>query len=441
VLAPTYYGDAEQYTQDLRISSSLNGSLNFIGGLYWSNEEVKNTTNIGFYQDLDMNADGNLDYLDCVDVVSTAFLGGPVTDSGIATEDILNSLGVSLATFAPAGCQFDNEFEQERTSYAAYFDANYALSETWTARFGLRHTEDKTELSGYSARILGSDGTPVLNTIPGDMEDPLATAPDDDFTDREWTGKLGIDYLSDDGMLLYGSISHGYRAGAYNAQAFLDPAELNSVDPEELDSFEVGIKHELFSSRLRVNAAAFFYTYDNQQFLDVNSETLAQTLVNVDESEILGMEVEVEAAVLPNLTVQLGLGLLDTEVKEGTLSGVDLEGNDLLLAPDLNFNLLVSWDIVEMDIGVLTLDASTTYIDDHYFDVFNTERMKQDDYWVSNARLQLSAPGESWQVALWVNNLADEEYKTSAIDLQAFGFDYAHIGAPRTYGAELRFNF
>jgi outer membrane receptor protein involved in Fe transport len=43
---------------------------------------------------------------------------------------------------------------------------------------------------------------------------------------------------------------------------------------------------------------------------------------------------------------------------------------------------------------------------------------------------------------LWVKNLADEEYRSSGIDLQAsFGYDYSHIGAPRTYGAEFTYRF
>ena len=59
-----------------------------------------------------------------------------------------------------------------------------------------------------------------------------------------------------------------------------------------------------------------------------------------------------------------------------------------------------------------------------------------------NARLQFDAASDRWSAALWVRNLAEEEYRTSVIDLQAsFGFDYSHVGAPRTYGAELTYRF
>ena len=441
VLRPNYEGEAEQVTQDLRITSDLDGSFNFITGLYFSREDVENATNIGFYEDMDMNADGSLDYLDCVDVVSTTFTGSPVTESGIAIESVLNSLDLSLASFVPASCQFDNEFKQERTSNALYFDGNYALNDSWTVRLGLRHTEDETELSGFSARVLAADGTPILNTIPGNSDDPFATAPDQKETDREWTGKIGVDYMSEAGMLVYGNYSHGYRSGAFNAQAFLDPAELTYVKPETLDGFEIGFKHEMADGRVRLNAAAFFYTYENQQFLNVDSATLAQTLINIEESEIVGAELELNAVLLSNLTLQAGLGLLDTEVKKGALNGVDLKGNALILAPEMNFNLALNWDIVELEMGTLSLRANSTFVDDLYFDVFNTERMASDSYWLHNARLDLVSQDERWQAGIWVKNLADEDYYTSAVDLQSFGFDYGHVGAPRTYGIELRHNF
>jgi iron complex outermembrane receptor protein len=440
VLSIPYYGEAEQYTQDLRLASSGDGPFNFIAGLYWSQEQVYNATTIGFYSDLDMNLDGSIDAFDCADVAGTAFLGAPITEAGLNAEATLNSLGFSLADFAPASCQFDNAFDQERTSQAAYFDGNLALSEAWTLRLGLRYTRDKTELSDFSARILAAaDGTPILNTIPGDPVDAFARAGKRSETEGEWTGKLGLDYTSEAGTLIYGNVSHGYRSGAFNAQAFLDPSELTYVEPETLDGAELGVKHEFLQGGVRLNAAAFYYRYDNQQFLNIDG--IIQTLVNIDESEIAGMEVEVEAALSPGLIVQAGLGLLSTDVRDGELSGVDLAGNDLLLAPASNFNLAVTWDIATLEQGTFTLRADTSFIDDFYFDVYNTERTASEAYWLHNLRLDFLSTDEGWQLGVWVKNVSDEDYYTSTLDLQTFGFDYGHVGAPRTYGAELRLNF
>ena len=39
-----------------------------------------------------------------------------------------------------------------------------------------------------------------------------------------------------------------------------------------------------------------------------------------------------------------------------------------------------------------------------------------------------------WTVSLWGRNLTDQTYFTSRIDLSGFGFDYNHVGTPRTWG-------
>ncbi|MDX1555559.1 MAG: TonB-dependent receptor, partial [Xanthomonadales bacterium] len=322
------------------------------------------------------------------------------------------------------------------------FDGRWDLDDHWTLRLGLRYTDDETELSDFSARLLGNDGTPLVNTIPGDELDPFAAVPHDAFSNDEWTGKLGVDYVTEGGTLWYASYSHGYRSGAYNAQAFFDPSELTRVKPETLDAYEIGFKAALADGRASLNGSAFWYSYDDQQFLNVDPVTLAQTLINIDRSDISGLELELAWLVTADLQFRAGLGLLDTEVKEGTLSGVDLAGNDLPLSPETNINLGIDWDAWRNRHGSVTLHLDTTYVDDHYFEVFNLARLEQGSYWVSNARVAFTAGSDRWQAGLWIRNLADEEYRTSAIDLLAsFGYDYSHVGAPRTYGADFTFRF
>ncbi len=442
VVRPYYGGDAEQYTQDLRLTSDSGGPFDYIVGLYYAEEDVSNQTTIGFWNDLDLNLDGGVDFQDCLDVAGVAFGLGPQTPAGAVTEGILNGEGLSLGLFFPAGCQIQNDFDQERTSRAVYADTSYAVNDALTLRLGLRYTKDETDLEGFSARINGSDETPLFNTIPGDPVDPFATSVDDDIDDDEVTGKFGIDYTLADDTLLYASYSHGYRNGGFNAQAFFDPSELTEVEPETLDAWEVGFKTRLLDERMELNGSAFFYTYEDQQFLNVDPVTLAQTLINIEESEIMGLELEMRYQATDTLFLRAGLGLLDTEVEEGTLSGVDLEGNELLMAPELNFNAALDWDVLTTDLGTLVVKLDTSYVDDHYFEIFNVDRLQQDGYWLHNARLQFDAADDNWSVAVWSKNLSDKEYRTSAIDLQAsFGFDYSHIGPPRTYGAEFTYRF
>jgi iron complex outermembrane receptor protein len=192
---------------------------------------------------------------------------------------------------------------------------------------------------------------------------------------------------------------------------------------------------------MRLNGAAFYYDYEDQQFLNVDAATTAQTLINIDESEVTGMELELTALPTDNLTLRAGLGVLDSEVKSGSLSGINLSGNELLLAPGVNFNMSANWTVLTTGSGSLSLLADTSYMGDHYFEIFNIDRLEQEAYWLWNGRVQFDSASENWAVAVWGKNLADEEYRTSVIDLATFGFDYSHIGAPRTFGAEFTYRF
>ena len=140
--------------------------------------------------------------------------------------------------------------------------------------------------------------------------------------------------------------------------------------------------------------------------------------------------------------IRAGLGLIDAEVTKGFLGGVDLKGNQLPQAPDVNFNLSADWEVLNLNAGTLTLHGDTSFTDTQYFDVFNVERIEADAYWLTNAQLTFEHPDSRWAISIWGKNLADEEYNTSIIDLQAFfGYDYTHVGAGRTYGADVTFRF
>ena len=429
--------EASQVTQDLRLTSNLAGPFNFVGGLYYAREQVDAANRFGFVVDLDLNIDGVVDAIDCLDPLSIAF-GLPPSPAGTATEALFGSLGFSLGDFATFGCYSTNSFEQEKTSHAAYFDGNYALSDALALRFGLRYTDDEADLRDFNAHYAGNDFTPLIGTINGGATDPLATEPSQSNSDTEITGRVGIDYRFSGGNLLYASFSQGYRGGAYNGQAYNSPAEVNWVEPEYLDSFEVGFKSSWWDGRMRLNVAAFRYNYENQQILDVNQITFIQTLTSIDESEITGAEIEAAVQLTPALRVQLGVGLLDAEVKSGVVSGADLSGMALPNTSDVNVNAAVDWDILRFDAGVLTLHADGTYRSEtlHGINIPGPA----DGYALFNGRLSFVT--DNWSVSLWGKNLAEKEYYMFYVDLlDTLGVRAGQPGPARTYGAEFTYHF
>jgi len=103
---------------------------------------------------------------------------------------------------------------------------------------------------------------------------------------------------------------------------------------------------------------------------------------------------------------------------------------------------MVNWHFLNVDYGEFYVTFDTVFIDDHYFDAFNSPQAEQESYWVSNARLGFRSEDERLNVALWVKNLADEEYTTLRLNLAStFNTTYNHRGRPRTYGLELSYSF
>jgi iron complex outermembrane recepter protein len=421
VLFIPYDFDATQIAQDLRLTSNLGGSFDYIVGAYLSREVVEGGTSISVFSDIDLNVDGSLDYQDCVDSVAT-----------IGTPDQL----------FPAGCTVSNDYEQTRDSSALYFDGGYQLTDAVKLRFGIRYTHDTGEIRGFRSLLLGSDGVELGNLIPGSADVP-GPAARRSYSDDKITGRIGVDFQTAAGNLLYATLSQGYRSSAFNGQAFFDPSELNVVKPEQLLAAEAGFKLDLLDQQLRLNGAVFWYAYEDQQFLNVDTETAAQQLVNVPESTIYGAELEATYNLSDRVRFDASAALLQSEIDNGALNGVNLAGNALPLAPEFSLNLGVTWQVASVSYGEVILRVDGNYAASQYFDVFNDRETRQDSRAIGNARLTLRPQDRTGiEVALWTKNFTDEEYRTSMINLlDNFGYVYTLLGAPRTYGVEATWRF
>jgi iron complex outermembrane receptor protein len=397
----SYTDRVKQVAQDVRLASEWSGPFNFILGAYYNREKVFNATNLGFFRDLDVNADGSITAQDCLE-------GFPI--------------------FA---CNIRNSFDQIRRSYALYGDFRYDLAQHLTVRGGLRYTHDKGEQINLNSEAVGVDGVLVM---------PLLTNIQRFFKTNNLSGKVGLDYKPSDGVLIYGSYSRGYRAPAFNAQAFFDMSEASVAKAEKIQAFEMGAKAQFWARRITLNVAGFYYKYNNQQFLNVDPQTATQTLINVERSIILGGEVELNARVFDSLSLRMGLGLLDTKVKKGALGGNNIAGNKLLTAPSVSFSGGLDFTAFDGSAGKLSFHPELTYISSQFFEVQNLSRLKQDGYALLNGTIRLERGPLTFMV--WGKNLTDKIYATSRVDTQAgFGFDFSRIGTPRTYGASARYTF
>lgn len=407
-LSITYYDRVNQLAQDLRLSYDGSDRFKFLLGAYATRERVFNSTLQAFYLDIDTTGDGAINGQDC-------------------------------AATLPIACQVRNRFNQEKTSLALYGDATYTLTSNLNLRFGLRGTDDKGKLTGFSSQVAGADGVYFLNLIPGSPD--LNATTSRSFHQSDLSGKLGLEYRPVPGTLLFANLSRGYRGSGFNAQAFYDPSELTLAKPEVLNAAEVGLKTQLFDRRMQVSATAFYYDYRNQQFINVDSSNALQQLLNLPKSQVYGAEIEFIAVPVSSLTLTGGVGVLSSRIVEGTANGVDVHGNQLANAPKFNLSLAADWRAIDEAWGRVTLHVDAVTTSKQYFDVFNNDAQAQSGYTLFGGRVSYVSANAPFELAFWVKNIADKFYYNSRIDVSGVGFNYQHVGEPRTFGATATYRY
>ena len=404
-----YLDRANQIAQDLRLTSDFAGPFNFILGAYYNREKVFNASTFRIAQD----------------VAS----GGDVDGNGVVND------ADCAATTAGEACQFGNSFNQIKKSFAVYTDMSFELSDVVTLKGGLRFTRDTGRQPNFIAQQIGPSGAVLGVTIPTPAT-PLS------YGISNLSGKIGVDFQVAPDNLLYATYSRGFRAPSFNAQAFFDPSELNVAAAEEVDSFELGSKNRFADRVITLNMAAFYYKYRNQQFINVDPATAAQTLLNIPRSRIFGGEAELTVRPSEMVTLRGSLGILDAKIQRGVVSGGNVAGNDLTNAPSLTASAGIDVTFHDGDAGKFSGTADIAYTSSQFFDVVNTPRLEQDGYALLSGFLRWESANGRFNASIWGKNLTNQFYFTSRVDLLAgFGFDYNHLATPRTYGITIGTTF
>jgi len=335
-------------------------------------------------------------------------------------------------------------YDQERKSYAVYADGTYDFAKDWTLYGGARWTNDKGEVTNFQ----------VVPTIP--------LQPTKRYSDSAPTGRLGVRRQFTPQVMSYVQYARGYRSSTINGSALTNPLDLNVADPEYLDSFEAGLKTLILDRRLQLNVSGFLYNYKNQQFINAISLTNSQ-VVNAGKARLYGLETEAVAQITSNLRAGVGLGLLHTEYVEltlragdpvtGVLRDFNLQGNELIEAPQESLNVALDYTIHLGGNGEIRLHGDANYISSQFYSAFNLQRegYHPNDisvapaHWVADARAAFHAASGKYEVAVWGKNLGNNDVPAGQVAADNGGAPYnQHFTVspyPRRYGVEFSWNF
>ncbi|MFI2812182.1 TonB-dependent receptor [Microbulbifer sp. JSM ZJ756] len=337
----------------------------------------------------------------------------------------------------------------DTTSLSAYAHYNWSFAADWNLSLGGRYTRDEKNAEVFKGNFAGTYSPLFANKYKpgGDPAIFLGALTDYENSDSwgEFTPHIGIDHQIDDDTMVYATYSAGFKSGGFDMRGDASqlPSTVDGFDPETVDTYEFGVKSDLFDNRLRLNAAAFRADYKDmqvtvQQFVEGGG--FASAVLNAGEARIQGLELEATLAMTDNLMANLALGYADTEFLEFITGGVDVsDQRDLQNTPDTTAMFQLNYSLPFQSGAELVINPTISYRADTQ--IFETPSLlDQEAYTLVDMTATYYSPDSSWQLGLVGKNLADEEYRIAGY---AFGgpFDTGFYGAPRTIALTGSYNF
>ncbi|GAB2505087.1 TonB-dependent receptor [Microbulbifer agarilyticus] len=374
----------------------------------------------------------------------TWIAGANYSEDELSEASVLRG-GEGILPAAFGGASYSNQYyDQNAESYAIYGHAEYALNDRWSTTGELRYTNETRSFSGIQQFMLPDDSQLLAITV------------DDSAEFSNVSGKVGVNFAANDNVLLFGSVSNGFKVGGFFGGFATDPSQLAAYDEETILAYEAGIKSDWLDGRLRANAALFIYEREDVQMgarEDLGEGVVSpKRLVNIGDVETHGAEVDFTWLPTENLTLNAAFGYTDAEIADSdyvnrsSLEIVgNLEGANIPNYSKYSSNLTGRY---EHEIGANLLghvQLEYSYRSERDLDLITTPEIEEavfqePSYSLLNLRLGLGDAEGGWGLSANIENLLDEEYRAEARGDGLYGV-YEIYGAPRTWSLSANYSW
>lgn len=435
-----------QFSQELEISGRTDHLDWVVGGFYfWEKGSENNPQNSGFVLDTNAAVFG--------DAAFVRVLQGLGFPAALAAQ-YAPVLAPSLRAANPARYRMVQTLSALRYTASA---ESYAVYGQATVYPGGRDSGLRLTAGGrytWDSKFMQRDQNGVA---------PLAAPDTGRASFRKFTWNLMAGYDVTDQVNVYGRVATGYRSGGFNAQDAAVGGILPNFKPENVTSYEVGLKSELFDRRVRFNIAGYHNIYKelavNIPLTDAPAGTYASRIGNAGRVTYTGFEAELMAVLSRNFTVEGNLGYIDVKYKEFMAGQAVTPG-----APPVNIasivtpgytspftaNAAINAQFPLSDNGMrLTGRVSYTYEDGKYSftsliaSPYN-EALKGDNRNIVDAQLaidRIPVGGAEAILRVWVKNLTNQHNLVRGIDFGQLGYGSGFYADPRTYGLTIGAKF
>jgi iron complex outermembrane receptor protein len=383
---------------------------------------------------------------------------------------------------------YDQEGALDSKSYAGYGQFDFYPNEQFHFMLGLRYSKD--DKTGYEKQRIVFDGQGTyaflannwtaytgfpmtwlnVNTPTPGSQSRVAWDFTGQYTEAthvdswsEVTYSIGLDYRPAESTMLWAKYATGYKAGGFR----LGSLQANQgVNEEILKSFEVGAKMQP-RGNLTFNASAYLYNYEDMQvpvaaIINGVNNTFFQNLEDADQ---LGIELDAHWLVTDSLWLIATYTYMDTEIKRfggngaidssdicsvmagpgcspEDMTGSQLSGNRLLLAPENKFtaNIMYDWYLSQ---GELTFALSYVNQSEAFSSIFNRPDTKIPAWETVDLRLTYRGADNGLRVSGYIRNATDE-WVFESVSRSGWYFNNTRGGSlrpPRVVGLEVNCEF
>ncbi|MBN7795459.1 TonB-dependent receptor [Parahaliea mediterranea] len=350
--------------------------------------------------------------------------------------------------------EIDYEYLREVSfeELALYGELTYNFSESLRLTGGLRWFDNDTvndTLMGFPL-VEGWTASPVPRSQDSDSDILL---------------KLNLSWDINPQLMLYGTVSEGYRRGgasavpsAENGDPFGEPnaESLRSYEKDTVLNHELGIKGRL--DNLSFTASAFYVDWRDPQ-LNATTELYGfYVALNGDEASTIGVELEVDGYLGDTLHYRIGYTYVEAELEANFISPqngavIAASGTTLPGTPENVFSASLDYPWQLRDGVYLTPRINAYYQSEAKNYISDTAAVSQvhDAFWLLGASVALNT--DNWNITLYGKNLGNEEGVTGAFPATDWSYDtgvfenwYGNgnrqmIAQPRTLGLSATYHF
>jgi iron complex outermembrane receptor protein len=420
-----------QWSQEVRLASNGTNRFDYVVGAFTYNQKI------------------NTQGVQVQGPFAGLWLLGPTVNA--ANPGIIN------------GLRSDNDIRYRNDSFAVFGKLTWNINDQLSLAPGLRVNYDKKD-GLYDAVVTGGlpNPTPAQQAIKNSvLQNQFYEV---DFSDWNVSGDITLSWKPTDTVLAYATFARSFKSGGINLNGVptlpdnvtpnLDTA---TIDPEEVNHFEIGLKTRLLDNMATLNIAAFRTDIRDFQTTVVNNSVgvIRGYLANVPKVRSQGVEVDFTARPVERLNAYVNFAYTDATYVDfpnaplpvelsggpaGSPQFVDASGGRLPGVSDYALSYGAEYRLPAGS-GEAYAGIDGSFRSDFSSSPTPSRVLNVEAYALTNLRAGYRAES-GWEVFGWVRNAFDTRYfdfLTAAPG--STGLIVGQLGDPRTYGvtASLRF--